>query len=90
MAKIKLSPSISVHCHNQTHYSLLDGLTNIPSMVEAITKMGMAAIAVTDHGTLSGTIEFYKAAKESGIKPIIGIEAYVAPRSHTDKDPSND
>ncbi len=90
MAKSKLKPSSFVHLHNHTQYSLLDGLTKIPAMVQTVQKMGMESIAVTDHGTLSGTIEFYKAAKGTGIKPIIGIEAYVAPRSHTDKDPAKD
>lgn len=79
-----------VHLHNHTQYSLLDGLTKIPPLIETIKSMGMDAVAITDHGTLSGTIEFYKAAKKAGIKPVIGIEAYVSPRKHTDKDPGRD
>lgn len=90
MAKSKLSPSDFVHLHNHTQYSLLDGLTKIPALVEHVDKLGMRAVAVTDHGTMSGTIEFYKAAKASGIKPIIGMETYMAPRRHTDKDPNKD
>jgi DNA polymerase-3 subunit alpha len=58
----------------------------VPALVEAVKDMGMDAVAMTDHGTLSGTIEFYKAAESGGIKPIIGMEAYVAPRKHTDKE----
>lgn len=88
--KKSLSPSDYVHLHNHTQYSLLDGLTKIPAMVEATKAMGMEAIAVTDHGTLSGTIEFYKAANANGVKPIIGMETYVAARSHVDKDPGKD
>ncbi len=79
-----------VHLHNHTQYSLLDGLTKVPELVEYIKRQGMEAVAVTDHGTLSGTIEFYKAAKSAGIKPIIGMEAYVAARGHTDRDPGKD
>src|SRR5688572_11848061 len=90
MASSPLKTSDMVHLHNHSQYSLLDGLTKVPAMVEAVKTMGMDAIAVTDHGTLSGAIEFYKEAKAKGIKPIIGMEAYVAPRSHTDRDPSKD
>ncbi|MFZ2991613.1 MAG: DNA polymerase III subunit alpha, partial [Candidatus Saccharimonadales bacterium] len=86
----KLKPSDYVHLHNHTHHSLLDGLTKIPDLVEMVKKMGMEAVAVTDHGTMSGAIEFYKAATEAGIKPIIGQEFYVATRSRHDRDPSKD
>lgn len=79
-----------VHLHNHTQYSLLDGLTKVPQLIDYIAKTGMEAVAITDHGTLSGAIEFYKAAKAGGIKPIIGMEAYVAPRGHVDKDPVKD
>ena len=79
-----------VHLHNHTHHSLLDGMTKVRPLVERIKQMGMEAVAMTDHGTLSGTVEFYKACKEEGIKPIIGMEAYVAARKHTDKDPQKD
>jgi DNA polymerase III subunit alpha len=73
------------HLHNHSHYSLLDGLQKVPEMLDHIKSLGMDAVALTDHGTLSGAIEFYNEAKKRGIKPIIGVEAYVAPRSHTDK-----
>ncbi len=88
--KQKLQPDQFVHLHNHTHHSLLDGLQKIPAMVERTKKLGMEAIAVTDHGTLSGAIEFYEAATAQGINPIIGIETYVAARAHTDKDASLD
>ena len=90
MSQEKLVASDFVHLHNHTQYSLLDGLTKIPALVEAVKTMGMESIAVTDHGTMSGTIEFYKTAQASDVKPIIGMEAYVAPRAHTDKDPAKD
>jgi DNA polymerase-3 subunit alpha len=90
VAEAKLSARDYVHLHNHTQYSLLDGLTRVPDLVELVKNRGMEAVAVTDHGTLSGTIEFYKEAKDNGIKPIIGIETYVAARSHTDKDPQKD
>ena len=85
-----LKSSDFVHLHNHTQYSLLDGLTKIPALVKLVKSLGMEAVAVTDHGTMSGVVEFYKAAKTENLKPIIGMEAYVAPRSHTDKDPVKD
>ena len=88
--RVKLKPSDFVHLHNHTQYSLLDGLTKVPALVKHVEAMGMESVAVTDHGTMSGSIEFYQAAKAAGIKPIIGMEAYVAPRLHTDKDPAHD
>lgn len=88
--KQTLKPSDYVHLHNHTQYSLLDGLTKVPDLVNQVKKQGMDAVAVTDHGTLSGAIEFYKAAKSAKIKPIIGMEAYVAARSLGGRDPSKD
>jgi DNA polymerase-3 subunit alpha len=85
-----LQSSDYVHLHNHTHHSLLDGMTKVRPLVERVKQMGMEAVAMTDHGTLSGAIEFYKACKEEGIKPIIGMEAYVAARRHSDRDPSKD
>lgn len=82
----KLSASDYVHLHNHTQYSLLDGLTKIPELIDRVDELGMQAVAMTDHGTLSGVIEFYGAANKVGIKPIIGMEAYVASRKHTDKE----
>ncbi len=79
-----------VHLHNHTHYSLLDGLQKVPQLVDKIEALGQQAVAITDHGSMSGTIEFYKACQERGIKPIIGMETYVAPRKHTDKNSVED
>lgn len=79
-----------MHLHNHTHHSLLDGLTKVPELVARVKELGMEACAITDHGTMSGAIEFYKAAKSENVKPIIGIEAYVAARSRHDRDPAKD
>ena len=87
---VKLKPSDYVHLHNHTHHSLLDGLTKIPDLVNKVKELGMEAVAITDHGTMSGAIEFYKSATEAGIKPIIGMEAYVATRTRHDRDPAKD
>ena len=75
-----------VHLHNHTEYSLLDGLCKIPQLVKTAKDLGMEALAITDHGVMYGAIQFYKACKEAGIKPIVGVEMYVAKRSHTDKE----
>ncbi len=85
-----LTPADYVHLHNHTQFSLLDGLTRIPDLVDYVKDVGMEAVAMTDHGTLSGAIEFYKEARGKGVKPLIGIETYVASRKHTDKDPQKD
>ncbi|MBW3569303.1 DNA polymerase III subunit alpha [Candidatus Parcubacteria bacterium] len=85
-----LRPSDFVHLHNHTQYSLLDGLTKIPALMEKVKEFGMDSIAITDHGTLSGAIEFYKAAKANKINPIIGLEAYMAPRSLHEKEVGKD
>lgn len=87
---VNLEPSDFVHLHNHTHHSLLDGLTKIPALIESVKKMGMEAVAITDHGTMSGAIEFYKNAKDNNLKPIVGFEAYVAARSRNDRDPAHD
>jgi len=79
-----------VHLHNHTHHSLLDGLTKVGELVSYVKELGMDAVAMTDHGTLSGTVEFYKACREQGVKPIIGIETYVAARTINDRDPQKD
>jgi DNA polymerase-3 subunit alpha len=88
--KTTLDASDYVHLHNHTQYSLLDGLTKIPELVTHVKSQGMSALAITDHGTMSGAIEFYKAAKAQDLKPIIGIETYIAARSFTDKEPAKD
>lgn len=85
-----LTPSDYVHLHNHTHHSLLDGLTKVDELVDRVKSLGMTSVAITDHGTMSGAIEFYKAAKDAGVKPIIGIETYVAARSRFDRDPAKD
>lgn len=74
-----------VHLHNHSEYSLLDGACRINELVTAARELGMPAVAITDHGVLYGVIDFYRAAKKQGIKPIIGCEVYVAPRSRLDK-----
>ena len=79
-----------VHLHNHTHYSLLDGLQKIPQLIDRVEALGQSSVAITDHGTLSGSIEFYKLCRARGIKPIIGLETYVAPRKHTDKNSAED
>jgi DNA polymerase III subunit alpha len=74
------------HLHVHTEYSLLDGFSNIKKLVKRVKEMDMPAVAITDHGTMFGVIDFYKAAKDAGVKPIIGVEAYMAARGMKDKD----
>lgn len=79
-------PSIPfVHLHVHSHYSLLDGLTKIDDLVEAAKADGAPAVALTDHGVMYGAIEFYEKCKKEGIKPIIGVEAYLTPGSRHDR-----
>ena len=89
MGKV-LKSSDYVHLHNHTHHSLLDGLSKVPELVSRVKELGMESVAITDHGTMSGVIEFYKEAKKQDVKPVIGIETYVAARSRFDKDPAKD
>lgn len=79
-----------VHLHVHTEYSLLDGLSRIPKLVDRAKELEMPALAITDHGTMFGVIDFYRACKKAGIKPIIGVEAYLARRSMADRDPKLD
>lgn len=79
-----------VHLHVHSHYSLLDGLRTPKDIVKKAKEQGSPAVALTDHGVLYGAIEFYKAAKEAGIKPIIGCEVYVAPGSRFDRTPGTE
>ncbi len=79
-----------VHLHVHSEYSLLDGLSKIPRLVARAQELSQPAVALTDHGVMFGTIEFYNAAKKASVKPIVGIEAYLAPRSRTDRDPQKD
>ncbi len=79
-----------VHLHNHSEYSLLDGACRIDELTAYAAEQGMPAIAITDHGVLYGIIDFYRSAKKQGIKPIIGCEVYIAPRSRFDKQPRID
>jgi DNA polymerase III subunit alpha len=74
------------HLHVHTVYSLLDGFSNVEKLVKRAKAMDMPALAITDHGTMFGVMHFYKAANEAGIKPIIGMEAYLAARGMSDRD----
>ncbi len=74
-----------VHLHLHTEYSLLDGACRIGKLMERVKELGQTAVAITDHGVMYGVIDFYKAAKAAGIKPVIGCEVYVAPRTRFDK-----
>ncbi len=74
------------HLHVHTEYSLLDGSNKIKEYVKRVRELGMNSAAITDHGVMYGVIDFYRAAKEQGIKPIIGCEVYVAPNSRFDKE----
>jgi DNA-directed DNA polymerase III PolC len=79
-----------VHLHVHTEFSLLDGLSKIPKLVERAKALDMSALAITDHGTMFGVIDFYRKCKAGGIKPIIGVEAYLAKRTMRDRDPRED
>jgi len=78
------------HLHVHTEYSLLDGMSRIKDLASYAKKLGMNALAITDHGAMYGVMDFYRACKAEEIKPIIGLEAYLAPRRMTDKDPQLD
>jgi len=80
------SPFIHLHVHS--HYSLLDGLAKVPEIIATAKEFGMPAVAITDHGTMYGAIEFYQLAKDAGIKPIVGVEVYVT-KDHKEKQSSN-
>ncbi len=75
-----------VHLHTHSHFSLLDGLPKMEGLIQKVKELKMDAVALTDHGYMYGIIEFYKTAKKHGIKPIIGVETYVAPRTIDDKE----
>ncbi|MCR5388545.1 MAG: DNA polymerase III subunit alpha, partial [Lachnospiraceae bacterium] len=77
------------HLHTHTEYSLLDGSNKIKEYVARVKELGMTAAAITDHGVMYGVIDFYKAAKEAGINPVIGCEVYVAPGSRYDREPGS-
>ena len=75
-----------VHLHVHTEYSLLDGACRIRDIMARVKEVGQEAVAITDHGNMYGVIDFYRAAKAAGVKPIIGCEVYVAPRTRFDKE----
>ena len=77
-------PFVHLHCHS--HFSLLDGASPIKGLISRAKELGMNALALTDHGNLHGALEFYSKAKDEGINPILGYEAYVAPGSRFKKD----
>ena len=79
-----------VHLHTHSHYSLLDGLGKIDDLVNRTKELGMNSLALTDHGALYGAIEFYKKARKAGVKPILGMEAYVAPKNHLEKNSNSE
>lgn len=79
-----------VHLHNHTEYSLLDGANRIPEMVRAAGEMGMDALAITDHGVMFGVMEFYLECKNQGLKPILGMEAYVCPGGYQQRGERDD
>ncbi|MAS32829.1 MAG: DNA polymerase III subunit alpha [Anaerolineaceae bacterium] len=85
-----MSPQDFVHLHVHTEYSLLDGLSRIDKLVNRAKDLGMDSLAITDHGTMFGVIDFYRACTTAGIKPIIGVESYLAPRSMQDRDSNVD
>lgn len=79
-----------VHLHVHTEYSLLDGFSNVKKLVKRTKELGMPAVAITDHGTMFGVVDFFNAATAVGVKPIIGLEAYLAPRRMGERDPKLD
>ena len=78
------------HLHVHTEYSLLDGAARIKDLVAKVKELGMTSVAITDHGAMYGVIDFYRACKDAGIKPILGCEVYTAARTMADKDPEKD
>jgi DNA polymerase III subunit alpha len=87
---MSMSEKPFVHLHVHTEYSLLDGLSRITTLVERAKELNMPALAITDHGTMFGVIDFYRACKKAEIKPLIGVESYLARRSMKDRDPKED
>jgi len=79
-------PFAHLHCH--THYSLLDGANRVPDLIKQVKNLGMNSCAITDHGNLYGSLEFYQVCKKEGVNPILGYEAYIAPGSRTDRSAS--
>ncbi|HLH80011.1 MAG TPA: PHP domain-containing protein, partial [Chthonomonas sp.] len=82
------SSFVHVHCHSE--YSLLDGANRLNALIQRAAELEMPALALTDHGVMYGVADFYERCKAAGVKPILGVEAYVAPRRCTDKQPKLD
>src|SRR5699024_6134069 len=80
-----MANSSFVHLHNHTEYSMLDGMAKIDLLADEVSRQGMPAVGVTDHGNMFGSDAFYRQMKAKGVKPIIGIEAYMAPESRFNK-----
>ena len=78
-----------VHLHNHIDYSLLDGASPISGMVKRAAELHMPALAITDHGAMFGAVEFYQEARKAGVKPLVGIEAYVTRGKLTDRNPND-
>ena len=85
---MKSNEFVNLHVH--TEYSLLDGACRIKELISKVKDMGQTAVAITDHGNMYGAVDFWNEAKKQGIKPIIGCEVYVAPRTRFDKEPKID
>ena len=85
-----MAPSEFVHLHVHTAYSLLDGAIRLPDLVDRVQELEMDAVAITDHGTLFGVLDFYEKVKKAGIKPLLGCELYVAPGSRHDRKAKGD
>ena len=83
-------PSDFVHLHVHSEFSLLDGQSRIKTLVERAQALEMPALGITDHGVMFGVLDFYRACSDAGIKPVIGIEGYLARRGMTDRDPRLD
>src|SRR5579875_2818664 len=90
MTTTAASPSPSfVHLHVHTHYSMLDGACRVGDLVKRTKSLGMDAVAISDHGCMFGVIEFFNECKKEGIKPILGMEAYMAPDSRHQREAVN-
>ena len=83
-------PEGFVHLHVHTEFSLLDGAARIKDVVKRARELEMPALAITDHGTMFGVVDFYKACSKEGVKPILGCEVYMAPRSMDNRTPKID
>ena len=86
ITNIKETDMAFTHLHVHTEYSLLDGSNKIKEYVRRVKELGMDSAAITDHGVMYGVIDFYKACRAEGIRPILGCEVYVAPNSRFDKE----